>query len=124
MVSTRREAFEVAQAEPATTPKVAPVRVGVIGTGFGAMVHLPALEHLVETEVVAICSRRAERARAAAIDHDIPAHLTDYRELVRDPVATVRGIYDGVGRVLDPAVETQLAAWAAEHSQHQHGPHR
>ena len=76
--------------DPATAaafPSIAsePIRVGVIGTGFGASLHLSALRENPELEVAAICSRRPERARAAAIDHGIPAHLTDYRELVRDP---------------------------------------
>jgi len=61
------------------------IRVGVIGTGFGAAVHIPALQFLPETEVVAICSRRPERARAAAADHGIPSFVTDFREMVRDP---------------------------------------
>ena len=67
------------------TPAFEPIRVGVIGTGFGATVHLPALAYLPETEVVAICSRRPDRALAAALDYGIPTHLTDYRELVRSP---------------------------------------
>ena len=61
------------------------IRVGVIGTGFGAAVHIPALQYLPETEVVAICSRRPERARAAAADHGISSFVTDFREMVRDP---------------------------------------
>jgi predicted dehydrogenase len=61
-----------------------PLRVGVIGTGFGASLHLSALREVSEFATVAICSRRPERARAAAIDHDIATHWSDYRELVRD----------------------------------------
>ena len=61
-----------------------PIRVGVIGTGFGASLHLSALRENPDFDTVAICSRRPERARAAALDHGIPAHLSDYRELARD----------------------------------------
>jgi predicted dehydrogenase len=60
-----------------------PIRVGVIGTGFGASLHLSALRENADFETVAICSRRPERARAAALEHDIPTHLADYRELAR-----------------------------------------
>ena len=60
-----------------------PIRVGVIGTGFGASLHLSALRENSDFDTVAICSRRPERARAAALDHGIPAHLADYRELAR-----------------------------------------
>ncbi len=61
-----------------------PIRVGVIGTGFGASLHLSALRENPEFAVVGICSRRPERARAAALDHNIPMHVSDYREFVRD----------------------------------------
>jgi predicted dehydrogenase len=61
-----------------------PIRVGVIGTGFGASLHLSALRENPDFATVAICSRRPERARAAALDHNIPAHFADFRELVRD----------------------------------------
>ncbi len=61
-----------------------PIRVGIIGTGFGASLHLSALRECADFEAAAICSRRADRARAAAIDHGIPAHFSDYRDLVRD----------------------------------------
>ena len=61
-----------------------PIRVGVIGTGFGASLHLSALRENPDFLTMSICSRRPERARAAALDHGIPAHLSDFRELVRD----------------------------------------
>lgn len=62
-----------------------PIRVGVIGTGFGASLHLSALRENPDFITVAIGSRRPDRARAAAFDHGIPAHFSDYREMVRDP---------------------------------------
>lgn len=61
-----------------------PIRVGVIGTGFGASLHLSALRENPDFETVSIGSRRPERARAAALDHGIPIHYSDFRELVRD----------------------------------------
>ena len=61
-----------------------PIRVGLIGTGFGASLHLSALRENADFFTSAICSRRPERARAAALDHGIPSHSADYRELVRD----------------------------------------
>jgi len=62
-----------------------PIRVAVIGVGVGAAVHIPALRFLPDTEVVAVCARRPERARAVAAQYGIPAYGTDFRELVRDP---------------------------------------
>ncbi len=62
-----------------------PVRVAVIGAGFGAAAHVPALLALPEAEVVAICARRQERAVAVAARYQIPLVSTDFRTLVRDP---------------------------------------
>ena len=59
----------------------------------------------------------AERGRVRVID-------VDYRELVADPVATVRRVYQELGRPLAPGLEAQLAAWVAGHPQHQFGRHR
>src|SRR5919107_627598 len=61
------------------------IRVGVIGVGFGAAVHVPALQHLPETEVVAVCARRAERAHLAAAQHGVKNALSDFRVMLRDP---------------------------------------
>ena len=60
-----------------------PIRVGLIGTGFGASLHLSALRGNPDFQMMAICSRRPERARAAALDHGVPEHSADYRELVQ-----------------------------------------
>lgn len=85
MVVTRDFWAEPATPEPVAEPPVEPVRVGVIGTGFAATLHLTALRALPETQAVSVCSRRPERALAAALDHGVPNHTTDYRELVNDP---------------------------------------
>lgn len=61
------------------------IRVGVIGTGFGASVHLPALQKIPFVEVAGICSRKPERVLMIAAQHGIRKTSTDYREFVRDP---------------------------------------
>ena len=63
--------------------RVGPLRVAVIGLGFGATVHIPALQHLPETEVVGVCARRPERAHLIAAQHRIKLVTTDYREMIR-----------------------------------------
>lgn len=67
----------------------------------------------------AVAMRRAlaERDRLHVLD-------VDYRELVSDPVVTVRRLYQGLDREFEPALEAQVAAWTVEHPQHRHGPHR
>lgn len=89
-----------------------PINVGVIGTGFGASLHLSALRENPMFETVAICSRRLERARAAALDHGIPSHRADYRELVRDPAV------DAVIVASPPHLHHTMAIAALEAGKH------
>jgi len=48
------------------------MRVGILGTGFGAKVHLPALQSLPEAEVTALWGRDRDRTRAIAQAAGIP----------------------------------------------------
>ena len=61
------------------------IGVAVIGTGFGATVHIPALKHIPDVEIVSVVSRRAERAQAVAAQHDIPEASSDWRDVINDP---------------------------------------
>jgi predicted dehydrogenase len=56
-----------------------PVRVGVIGTGFGTSVHVPAFKAAEDFEVVAIVSRRCDKAERVAQEHGIGWASDDYR---------------------------------------------
>lgn len=68
------------------------VRIGVIGVGFGARVHIPAYQS-EGLDVVAVCSRREERAIDAAERFGIPNAFTDHRLMLKmdglDAVAVV-----------------------------------
>jgi predicted dehydrogenase len=81
MVATGRTTTGTATTGPIRT---AALRVGVIGVGFGAAVHIPALQQLPETEVVAVCARRPDRAHLAAAQHGVKVALSDFRVLLRD----------------------------------------
>jgi predicted dehydrogenase len=48
------------------------IRVGVIGLGFGAAVHVPALKQIPGVEVVALGGRRPEKAVELALRHGVP----------------------------------------------------
>jgi predicted dehydrogenase len=61
-----------------------PFRVGVIGTGFGATVHVPAFKAAPDFEVVAIVSRRRENAERVASEHGIGWFGDDYRAMLRE----------------------------------------
>ena len=57
------------------------LRIGVIGVGFGAQVHIPAFQS-EGVEVEAVCSRRGERSQEAAARFGIPHVFTDYRKMM------------------------------------------
>ena len=112
MVARRWQRTGAQQATPDAPAETEPIRVGVIGTGFGAAVHIPALKHLPDFEVAAVCSRRAERARAAAAEHDIPTVCNDFRDLVSD-----RDI-DAVVIAAPPYLHHQMTLAALEAGKH------
>lgn len=88
------------------------IRVGVIGVGFGAAVHIPALQFLPETEVVAVCARRPERAHLAAAQYGVKVALSDFRVMLRDP-----GI-DAVVVATPPHLHHQMSLAAIEARKH------
>lgn len=85
-----------------------PLRIGLIGVGFGAQVHAPAF--ISEgCQLVAVAARRQERADAAAQALGAAHAYSDYRDLLaRDDV-------DAVAIASSPAQhhEMSLAAFAA-----------
>lgn len=60
----------------------APLKVGIIGVGFGSTVHIPGF-FSEGAQVVAVCARRKERAEKAATDFGIPNVFTDYQEMLQ-----------------------------------------
>jgi predicted dehydrogenase len=60
-----------------------PIRVGIVGVGWGSVVITPAFRVVDGFEVKAICSRRPERVAAAAEKLDIAETSTDWEEFVR-----------------------------------------
>ena len=59
-----------------------PVRVAVLGLGFGAHTLLPALSALPGCEIVAVCASRQTRAEAIAREFGVPHATSDYREAI------------------------------------------
>jgi predicted dehydrogenase len=66
----------------------APLRVAVVGLGFGA-VHVAAFRTDPRCEVIALSSRQAGRAEAAARELGIARTFLDWRELVASPEVDV-----------------------------------
>lgn len=89
-----------------------PVRLALIGTGFGSQVHLPAIAHVDHTELVAVCSRRQDRVDVIAARHGIASASTDWRDVVNDP-----GV-DAVIIATPPYLHHQMVISALEAGKH------
>jgi predicted dehydrogenase len=86
--------------------------VGVIGTGFGASVHLPAFAGRDDVRVVGVCSAQRERARRSASAYGVPFATDDYRELIH------REDVDIVDITAPPPWHAEMASAAFEAGKH------
>jgi predicted dehydrogenase len=59
-----------------------PVRIGVIGTGYGAAVALPVYREMPEFEPVAVWSNTRERAASVAVEAGVPTATCSIGELL------------------------------------------
>lgn len=59
------------------------IRIGIIGTGFGARVHLPLLKRHEAFEVIAVAGVRRGRAAEEAAQASVSAY-GDWKEMIRD----------------------------------------
>lgn len=87
------------------------IRVGVIGVGFGAQVHIPAFKS-EGLDVVAVSARRHERAAETADQFEIPHVFTDYREMLR------MDNLDAVSIVSPPSLHHSMTLAALESGKH------
>lgn len=88
-----------------------PLRVGVLGVGFGSVVHIPAFQS-EGWDVRAIWSRRTERAREAADKHGTGKVHEDWREIVaRDDI-------DAIAVATPPAAHLEMTRAALEAGKH------
>jgi len=86
-----------------------PIRVGVIGVGWGSLVQVPAFRMVPAFDVVALCSRQRERVTAAGERLGITDVSTDWTEFVaRDDLDLI-----SVCTPVDLHCEQVLAAIAA-----------
>jgi predicted dehydrogenase len=86
-----------------------PLRVGLIGVGWGSVVQVPAFRMVPQFEVAALCSRRADRVQAAGEKLGIADVSTDWQAFVaRDDLDLI-----SVCTPVDLHREQALAAIAA-----------
>ena len=88
------------------------LRIGVIGAGFGASVHVPALRRVPGVAVVALCAAQLGKARETAAALDIPHAADDYRELL------FSGEIDAVTIAAPPHLHHPMALAACEAGVH------
>jgi predicted dehydrogenase len=87
-----------------------PLRVGIVGLGFGAAVHAPGLLGFTDVEVVGIAGRSAEKAAAIAKNLGIPngfGSIADLLELGLDAI-TIALPPDQVEAAVEQALANQV----------------
>ena len=57
------------------------LKVGVVGVGFGAQVHIPAFQS-EDLDVIAVTARREERAKETAEKFNIPNFFSNYESML------------------------------------------
>lgn len=82
------------------------IRVGVIGAGFGARVHVPAFRSSGRSDVAVICAGTEARAREAAASAGVDRWVVDWRRVIDDTSI------DAVTVATPPALQGQIAAAA------------
>lgn len=90
----------------------ATIRVGVIGTRFGAKVHVPALRKVPGIDVVAICGSNLKRTRQVAGQLAIPHAFDNYRDLLAS------GEIDAVSIAAPPYLHHNMVLTACEFGVH------
>jgi predicted dehydrogenase len=81
-----------------------PIRVGIIGVGWGSVVQTPAFRMVPELEVAAICSRRPESVAAAAEKLGIADTSTDWESFVQRDDLDVISVCTPVGLHAEQAI--------------------
>ena len=89
-----------------------PLRVGVVGIGFGQAVLVPAFRTDPGCEVAAIVASSEERARRIADRLAIGTALGDWRRLISDPRV------DAVAIAVPPSLQPAIAIAAANAGKH------
>ncbi len=89
-----------------------PLRVAVIGTGFGARVQLPGFLGFAETNVVALCGASEEKTKKIAAQYGVRAVYTDYEQMLVDVTPDI------VSVVTPPALHNPMTIAALQVGAH------
>src|SRR4051812_49327309 len=95
------------------TPSRRPqLRAGVIGTGWGGAVALPALQASPDFVVQGVCSAHLERARAFAEAYSVDTAVDDFEQLL------ARDDLDVVFVCVPPLAQAAISRRALESGRH------
>jgi predicted dehydrogenase len=79
-----------------------PLRVGVIGVGFGQQVHVPVFRANPRCQVVAICASNIERAQKVAQALEIEKYFGDWQQILHN------GEIDAISIAVPPYLQDQI----------------
>lgn len=88
------------------------LRIGAVGTGFGAAVQVPAFQAVAGIEVVAIAARHQAGADAAAARLGVPLAFEGFEAMIAS--ADVDAVYVGS----PPSMHREIVVLACEHRKH------
>jgi predicted dehydrogenase len=88
------------------------LRIGAVGTGFGAAVQVPAFQAVAGIDVVAISARHQARADAAAARLGVPLAFEGFEAMIASPDV------DAVYVASPPSLHREIVVLAAEHRKH------
>ena len=94
------------------SPRVRPLRIGIVSAGWGAFAHLPAWRAIPGVEVTAICTSRRETAEAAQTRLGLPRAFWNAEEMCADPDIDI------VDLGTRPDVRLPMVLAALEHGKH------
>lgn len=89
-----------------------PIRIGIVGTGFGRRVHLPAFRLDARCEATAICATTAEHAKKAAEEAGVRGAYGDFSEMLG------KGGVDAIAIAAPPKAQPGLIVAAARAGKH------
>ena len=88
------------------------LRLGIVGLGFGAKVHLPAFLSIPGVKVVAVADLVAERVSQVAVVMGIPHAFSDWRDMLN-----IQGI-EAISVVTPPSFQAEIVCAALEAGKH------
>lgn len=79
------------------------IKIGIVGTGFGERVHVPAFRLCEGCKVEAICSSTPQKALESSLRLKIPYHYENWKEMVASPHI------DAISIATPPSIQTEIA---------------